>query len=251
MARAYLAMGELEPAQRILSEALRLDPTSSDCQLLMARVALAQENYKLAHQNLEQALSNDFSVRSSPIYHLIRAQVLSNQGSLDEAHKQLEEALKLEASSPAAVSLTDKVSIYLELISVLSKLGRLHEAQQTVALAQSVARGSPEEVRVLIANSEILIRRNDLDGALRLLASVAKESPAYIQAQVFRASVYLAHRHDRRAYAQCYLDLVTSHPSPSTFVLLGEAYMRIQVNKPTTTLTHRNQVKEQVLKPAS
>lgn len=229
MARAHLAMGEVEPAERLLTEALRLDPTSSDAQLLMARVALAQENYKLAHVNLEQALSNDFTVRSSPIYHLIRAQVLGNQGSLEEAHKTLEEAAKLEQSSSGTlVSLTDKVSIYIEMISVLAKLGRLQEAQAMVAQAQGVARGSPEEVRVLIAHSEILIKRNDLDGALRQLANVAKDSPAYIQAQVFRASVYLSHRHDRRAYAQCYLDLVTSHPSASTYVLLGEAYMRIQ-----------------------
>jgi tetratricopeptide repeat protein 21B len=126
------------------------------------------------------------------------------------------------------VSLSDKISIYIECITVHTKLGQLHEAQQMVLVAQGMARGTPEEVRILIANSELALKRNDLDGALRMLNNVRRDAPAFVQAQVFKANVYLTHRHDRRAYAQCYLDLVSSSPSSANYVLLGEAYMRIQ-----------------------
>jgi tetratricopeptide repeat protein 21B len=96
MARAHLSMGDVEQAQRLLAEAMRLDAASAECQLLMARVAMAQENYKGAAQNLEQALSNDFAVRSSPIYHLLKAQVLSNQvGAWGQRSEQSGSAVQL------------------------------------------------------------------------------------------------------------------------------------------------------------
>jgi tetratricopeptide repeat protein 21B len=228
MARAHLAIGELEAAGAILEEAARVDPTSSECQLLLARVALAQENHRMASSHLEQALSNDFQVRSSPIYHLVKAQILGNQGALEEALMQLQEAGQLDGGGGAHMALSDRISIMLETMAVLSKLGRLQEAQAALTQAQGAARGSAEEVRVLLANAELAIRRNDVDGALKGLSGVPKGSPAYVQAQMFRANVYLTHRHDRRAYAQCYLDLVNSRADAATYVLLGEAYMRIQ-----------------------
>lgn len=232
IARAYLAMGDQEQAQRLLHEAMRLDPSSSEVQLLLARVALSSEDYKAASTALEQALSNDFAIRSSPVYHLLRAQTLSNQGNLEEALKQLEEAIKLpsmnDAHDDGRVTLADKVSIYLEMIAILSKLGRLQEASAAVKQVQELARGTMEETRVLIANADLAIKRNELDKALRMLSSVSKDSPGYIPIMVYRAKVYLVHRHDRRAYAQCYLDLVQSVPTPAAYVLLGEAYMSIQ-----------------------
>ena len=39
------------------------------------QLALARDDFKGADASLEQALSCDFRVRTSPLYHLIRAQV--------------------------------------------------------------------------------------------------------------------------------------------------------------------------------
>lgn len=44
-----------------------------------------------------------------------------------------------------------------------------------------------------------------------------------------KATVYLTLRRDKRAYAQCYRDMAQANPCAGTYVLLGEAYMRIQM----------------------
>lgn len=44
-----------------------------------------------------------------------------------------------------------------------------------------------------------------------------------------KATIYLTLRRDKRAYAQCYRDMAQANPSAATYILLGEAYMRIQM----------------------
>lgn len=47
--------------------------------------------------------------------------------------------------------------------------------------------------------------------------------------QAVKANIHLSHRRDKRAYAQCYRDMVQANPCARTYVLLGEAYMRLQM----------------------
>lgn len=48
-----------------------------------------------------------------------------------------------------------------------------------------------------------------------------------------KAAIYLTLRRDKRAYAQCYRDMAQANPSAATYILLGEAYMRIQMPEVT------------------
>jgi len=41
------------------------------------------------------------------------------------------------------------------------------------------------------------------------------------------AELYLNYRNDERAYAQCHEELVRANPTTHSFVMLGEAYMKI------------------------
>lgn len=44
------------------------------------------------------------------------------------------------------------------------------------------------------------------------------------------ASMWLPqHRHDRRRYIQCYQDIVEHNRTESSYVLLGDAFLRIQM----------------------
>ena len=43
------------------------------------------------------------------------------------------------------------------------------------------------------------------------------------------ADIYLNYKKDRRLYAVCYKELVEQQPSPQTCILLGDAYMSVQV----------------------
>ena len=47
-------------------------PSLQDAHLLLASIALAGQNYRLATSSLEQALSYDFTVRSLPWYQLLK-----------------------------------------------------------------------------------------------------------------------------------------------------------------------------------
>ena len=42
------------------------------------------------------------------------------------------------------------------------------------------------------------------------------------------AELYLEHRNDKRMYAACHEEMAAKHPTVSSYVMLGEAYMRIQ-----------------------
>lgn len=44
-----------------------------------------------------------------------------------------------------------------------------------------------------------------------------------------KARIYLTLRRDKRAYAQCYRDMAQANPSAASYILLGEAYMHIQM----------------------
>lgn len=42
----------------------------------------------------------------------------------------------------------------------------------------------PDEVQIVVANSELAIERGDFDKALHILGNVPPESPAYVRVQV-------------------------------------------------------------------
>lgn len=81
-------------------------PTCMCCELQMA---LAHAHHSAAAAALEQALSCDFRVRSSPLYLLLRGQVQSHSGALEEARTTFEDALRLPGvrdGSAAAIDIT-------------------------------------------------------------------------------------------------------------------------------------------------
>ncbi len=61
----------------------------------MAQLQLKRENYKGAAQSLEHALSHNFEVRESVLYHLLKARISEKLGDLDEAQKILDSAMAL------------------------------------------------------------------------------------------------------------------------------------------------------------
>jgi tetratricopeptide repeat protein 21B len=216
-----------------------MEPTYSEAHILMAQIHLHDGKHRLAGQALEQAMSLDFAVRESPQFLIMRGKVLTAVGELEEAQKVLEQALALpgvkgEMSKAAAarkaapVTLGERVSIFMLLAEVHTKLDHLPEAAKVISDAQHLFRGTAEEVRVTIANCELALGRGDVDGALAMLRVVPQESPHFLKAKMATADIYLRKRNDKRMFAQCYQELVDLHPDPQTFMMLGEAYMQIQ-----------------------
>ena len=88
--------------------------------------------------------------------------------------------------------------------------------------------GSPEEIRLAVANSDLALDRGEIDSALDILKTIGPEQAYYIQAKEKMAEIYLKHRKDKRMYAQCYRQIVEKSGSAHSYVLLGDAYMAIQ-----------------------
>lgn len=64
----------------------------SSCGLF--KVHLGQGRYRAASSSLEQALSFSFRVGKSPVFLLVKASIMKEEGKLEEALEIFEEALR-------------------------------------------------------------------------------------------------------------------------------------------------------------
>ncbi|XP_015214562.1 tetratricopeptide repeat protein 21B isoform X1 [Lepisosteus oculatus] len=239
MAKVKFQAGDIDAAQSSLKHCLEQNPSHADAHLLMAQIYLLQGNFKLSSHSLELCLSYDFEVREHPLYHLIKAQVQKRMGQVQEAIQTLQIAMALPGrkrsgssskskSRKVEISPTDCVSIFLELAEAHWLNGEQHEAAKVMQDAINEFSGTPEELRVTIANADLALLRGDTELALSMLRNITPEQQYYIQAKEKMADIYLHYRKEKRLYASCYRDLVEKLPSSHTYLLLGDAYMNIQ-----------------------
>uniref|UniRef100_A0A1I8G756 TPR_21 domain-containing protein n=1 Tax=Macrostomum lignano TaxID=282301 RepID=A0A1I8G756_9PLAT len=99
MAKIRYLLGDNESALAKLETCIDNDPAFSAAFLLKAQILVHQGNLRLAEQALDNALSHNFEVRESPLYHLTLARVLKGQKRLDEAIQSLQAAVKLISSA--------------------------------------------------------------------------------------------------------------------------------------------------------
>ncbi|XP_069472384.1 tetratricopeptide repeat protein 21B [Ambystoma mexicanum] len=234
----YLA-GDIVSSQISLQHCLEQNPSYPDAHLLMAQVYLSQNNFKLCSQSLELCLSYNFEVREYPLYNLIKAQTQKQMGEVPEAIRTLQLAMGLPGmrrtgssskskGKKSEVNASDRVSIFLELVDALRRNGEQHEAAKVLQDAINEFSGTPEELRIMIANSEMALAQGDVERALTMLRNITAEQPYFIQAKEKMADIYLHHRKEKKLYVSCYRDLVEKLPSSHTHLLLGDAYMNIQ-----------------------
>ncbi|XP_049622407.1 tetratricopeptide repeat protein 21A [Suncus etruscus] len=235
MAQVKYLSGEFENAQSALQRCLELDPTSVDSHLLIAQVYLAQDNLAMCSHCLEMGVSHNFQVRDHPLYHFIKARVLSKSGDYPEAIKTLRMITKLPTVKagagrrPRGPSLdpSQRVSILLELVDALRLNGELLEATRVMQEAMEELSGTPEESRIAIANVDLALSKGNVDMALSMLRNITPKQPCYTEAKEKMANIYLKNRKDVRLYIGCYRELCEHLPGPHTSLLLGDAFMNI------------------------
>ncbi|XP_054549191.1 tetratricopeptide repeat protein 21A isoform X2 [Talpa occidentalis] len=235
MAQVKYLSGELENAQSTLQRCLELDPTFVDAHLLMSQIYLAQGNFTMCSHSLELGVSHNFQVRDHPLYHFIKARALNKSGDYPEAIKTLKmigklPTLKTEGKKFRGPSVQphERVSILLELADALRMNGELHEATKVMQDAINEFSGTPEEIRITIANVDLALSKGNVDMALSMLRNITPKQPYYTEAKEKMASIYLQTRKDVRLYIGCYRELCEQLPGPHTSLLLGDAFMYIQ-----------------------
>ncbi|XP_073097695.1 tetratricopeptide repeat protein 21B isoform X1 [Manis javanica] len=239
IAKVKYLSGDSEAAYHNLQSCLKRSPSYADAHLLMAQVYLSQEKFKLCSQALELCLSYNFQVREYPLYHLIKAQSQKKMGEIAEAIKTLHMAMSLPgmrrtgASSKSKYRNTEggashRVSVFLELAEAHRLNGEQHEAAKVLQDAIHEFSGTPEELRVTVADADLALAQGDVDRALSVLRNVTAEQPYFIEAKMKMADIYLKHRKEKMLYITCYREIAERMPSPRSFLLLGDAYMSIQ-----------------------
>ncbi|KAL3234174.1 hypothetical protein MRX96_022693 [Rhipicephalus microplus] len=223
----YLS-NDLVQAQSLLSKCTQQYSSFTSAQLLLAQMHIHQGNTKIASQLLETALSYDFEVREKPIFHIIKAKILKEQGDYQEAVQLLNAAMALCTAPASKLTSSDKLSLYLELADVYGKLDQQHEAVRVMQEAANEFRGTSEETRVSIASCELALARGDVEEALSLLRNIGPDQPYFQQAREKMADIYLNYRKDPRLYASCYREIIEKFPVPQSYLMLGDAYMKIQ-----------------------
>ncbi|XP_049484935.1 tetratricopeptide repeat protein 21A isoform X1 [Panthera uncia] len=236
MAQVKYLSGELANAQSTLQRCLELDPTSVDAHLLMSHIYLAQGNFAMCSHCLELGVSHNFQVRDHPLYHLVKARALNKCGDYPEAIRTLKMIIKLptrkmeEGKKLRGPSMqpSERASLLLELADALRMNGELHEATKVMQDAINEFRGTPEEIRIAIANVDLALSSGNVDVALSMLRNITPKQPFYVEAKEKMANIYLQTRKDICLYIGCYRELCEQLPGPHTSLLLGDAFMNIQ-----------------------
>ncbi|KAB0390540.1 hypothetical protein E2I00_017559 [Balaenoptera physalus] len=164
------------------------------------------------------------------------ARALNKSGDYPEAIKALKmiiklPILKMEESKKfhgPSVRPSERVSILLELADALRMNGELHEATKVMQDTINEFSGTPEEIRITIANVDLALSKGNVDLALSILRNITPKQPCYTEAKEKMASIYLQTRKDVHLYIGCYWELCEHLPGPHTSLLLGDAFMNIQ-----------------------
>ncbi|XP_004412157.1 PREDICTED: tetratricopeptide repeat protein 21A isoform X2 [Odobenus rosmarus divergens] len=236
MAQVKYLSGELENAQSTLQRCLELDPTFVDAQKNMSHIYLAQGNFAMCSHCLKKGVSHNFQVRDHPLYHYIKARALNKKRDYPEAIKTLKMIIKLPTQKKEegkkfrgpSVQLSERVSKKLELADALRMNGELHEATKVMQDAINEFSGTPEEIRITIANVDLTLSKGNVDMALSMLRNITPKQPCYMEAKEKMGNIYLQTRKDTHLYISCYRELCEHLPGPHTSLLLGDAFMNIQ-----------------------
>ncbi|XP_061548773.1 tetratricopeptide repeat protein 21B-like isoform X4 [Phycodurus eques] len=237
-AKVRYQSGDVDAAQRSLQHCLEQCPSHTEAHLLMAQIHLLRGNFTSCFQSLELCLSHNFEIREHPLYLLIKAQAKKKMGELTEAIQILQMAMSLPGvcrtgssakskNQKIELNSADCVSVFLELAEALRLSDKQQEAAKVMQDAINKFSGTPEELRVTIANVDLALLHGDTELALNMLRNITHEQPYYIQAKEKMADIYLNHKKDKRLYVSCYREIVDKLPTPHAYVLLGEAYMHI------------------------
>ncbi|KAA3677554.1 tetratricopeptide repeat protein 21B [Paragonimus westermani] len=247
LAYVQFLMGDMSTALSTVKTCLELDTTFIEGHILSAQIYLHQDNLKLAEQALETGLSNNFEVRTHPLYQLVRAQLLIKQGSSTSAVQILKQTIASLNNSSGSIgtrptlrsgaenarvtkniTLSDRLTFALALAEAHRNLGEFHEATKVLQDAQLSFAGSPEVGRITIASADLALSQGDHEMALNTLRGIRQEHPYYLTARQQMANIYLHHRKEKKLYVACYRELAETIGTAEANLLLGDAYMTIQ-----------------------
>eukprot|EP00117_Sycon_ciliatum_P031489 scpid31598/ scgid0318/ Tetratricopeptide repeat protein 21B len=230
-AKMWLLRDNLTRAHVALVQCLKLDSTYSPALLLNAEVSLLKGDVRQCKQHLEAGLSYNFEVRDSPQFHLLQARACMMEDNMNGAETSLVTALGLpgvrKRDASKSVTVSERASIFLDLVKVYKESQQQVEALKLVNEAKELFQGTTEELRTTVAHADLLAM-TDIEAALTMLRSIKSTDKFYIQSRQKMAEIFLKQRHDKSSYIKCFIEVATTIGSTHADDLLGDAYMTIK-----------------------
>ena len=237
LAKSRFIANDHSNAQRDIQISLQLDPDCIDALILSSLISLQAGQFASAQTTLEQALARSFTIRENPLFMLVKGQVEVKQKKFADAIKTFEAALGLPGIRSAGenkktgvlgVSDEDRGSVFANLAVAYAENGEIQKATRLMAEAIGEFAGTSVEVIIVLANSEIALKKGDIKQALNILNGIPVDSPSYKDSKIAQSEIYLNRMSNRRLYAKCFSDIVSSDESVENYLMFGEALMRIQ-----------------------
>jgi len=174
LAKTLAALGEVEQAEQVLLDAVKLSPNSAVRQKFLADTAYKNGSLDVAQAAFEKAIKvNEFSSRKNPAVYAGLAKVFSDKDSPQEALKILDRSKKEFKDNPEAALQTAAAES-----AVYNKLGQAEKAEAAMAgaeqLLEKLAGKVSYEVAMEMANA--LFKLGKKDQACDLLRNVVKNN---------------------------------------------------------------------------
>jgi tetratricopeptide repeat protein 21B len=214
LAKAKWLINETNFALQKLHQCLKNDPTLVEAHVLTSVINMESGDIQAANNALQQAFSQDFSIRTNPVFLLIKAQVEIKMGNHSEALKSLETAYDLpgvkdknskgkELGSKRynlPFGIEERAKIFILLIEVKAELSDFGGAKKVLQKAVAEFSKTSEEVHVIIGQSNLFVKMGDIKKALNLLKKIGPENPNFVEAKKKAAEIYLSQIGDRKNY---------------------------------------------------
>jgi tetratricopeptide repeat protein 21B len=237
LAKSRFIANDHANASKFIAISLQLDPDCIDALILSALISLQAGQYASAQTTLEQALARSFTIRENPLFMLVKGQVEMKLKKFHDAIKTFEATMALPGIRSAGenkktgvlgISVEDRGSVFANLAVAYAENGEIPKATRIMAEAIGEFAGTSVEVIVVLANSEIALKKGDIKQALNILNGIPSDSPSFKDAKIAQSEIYLNKMSNRRLYAKCFSDIVNSDESVENYLMFGEALMRIQ-----------------------
>ena len=243
LAKSRWLANDQNAALKELHDCLEKDSTMVEAHILAALINSECGNSKASNQNLQQAFAQDFSIRENPVFMLMRSEVEMKAADWEGALKTLEAAYNLPqvqdpSYQPPSMAGQKKYSlpygqeerarIFMNLIKVQCEVKEFDKAKKIMARAIAEFQGTPEEVKVMLTQSDMALKMGDVKKALAMLKKITPDNVSFVEAKKKQAQLYLDELKDRMNYQRCYLEILDNDPSVDNFKLTAQALMDIQ-----------------------
>ena len=204
-------------------------------------------NMRAADNFLKQAFAQDFSIRDNPVFMLMKSEVEIKQKDWEEAKKTLEHIFRMPVVQDPSLmhqqdsnqnqskntftqqfGMEERSRVFLNLVNVYCELKEFDQAKKILTRAVGEFANTPEEVQVMLAQSDLALKMGDTKRALNMLKKINPNDRSFVQAKKKQAQIYLDELKDRNNYTRCYLEILDAKSSVENFKLVATALMDIQ-----------------------